>query len=95
MRSDVVPEPEESRAGRPAPSDWRRMGQETFLKGVRLRFGSWMAYRPGWDHDHCSFCLQKFSLRAGDLREGWVTEDDYYWICSDCHADFRAEFDWT
>ena len=74
--------------------DWRLRGQERYLKDVEL---CWVTYKPcraGWDHDHCSFCWQKFSTREEDFSQGYVTKDGYYWICRECYQDFRRMFNW-
>jgi len=78
----------------PAPDDWRRQGQERDLRGVRLFARTYRPYRPGWDHDHCSFCREKLSLDPGDLHEGFCTHDEYHWVCPPCYRDFRGEFGW-
>jgi hypothetical protein len=79
----------------PAPDDWRRQAQDEYLMGVRLRLMKWRMSRPGWDHDHCSFCRAKISAYEGDLRTGYATDDEYHWICPKCFEDFREEFRWT
>ena len=76
-------------------SDWRLQGQERFLSGVEL---TWKPYRPcrdDWEHDHCEFCGAKFSEKAEDLNEGYVTRDGYHWVCADCYEDFKERFQWT
>jgi hypothetical protein len=78
----------------PAPDDWRRQGQERFLKARRWSFQAYRPYRDGWDHDHCEFCGNKFSNSEGDLHHGYVTEDHYHWVCEPCFADFREEMGW-
>lgn len=74
--------------------DWRRQGQEKFMKAQTLRWQQYIAYRPSWDHDHCEFCGTKLSNGEGDLHEGYVTQDRYHWVCEKCFKDFREEFDW-
>lgn len=76
------------------PNDWRRQGQEQFLKGVKLFLRNYRPYRSGWDHDHCEFCGAKFSLSKGDLKKGYSTKDGYHWICNNCFQDFKDEFEW-
>jgi hypothetical protein len=78
--------------------DCRIMGQEKYLKSVKLIRRK---YRPNpknpkGDHDHCSFCWAKFCLNEhGDyLKEGYTTLDDYYWICDTCFEDFKELFNW-
>ena len=75
-------------------NDWRLQGQERFLKGVELRRATYAPYREGWEHDHCEFCGRKFSTRASDIHDGYVTNDGYHWICESCYNDFRESFDW-
>ncbi|MBL8856968.1 MAG: hypothetical protein JNL28_00470 [Planctomycetes bacterium] len=79
----------------PAPDDWRRHGQERYLIGVRLVARTYAVYSPHWDHDHCEFCSEPFSLHEGDLSEGYATEDAYRWVCAPCFEDFRGELKWT
>jgi hypothetical protein len=74
--------------------DWRRQGQENYLKGVTLFFNNYQPYRTGWDHNHCEFCGIKFSLEKDGLKFGYTTKDKYYWICRDCCKDFKDEFLW-
>jgi len=78
--------------------DWRLQGQEKYLKGVTLFR---RAYRrcgknPNWDHDHCEFCLTKFTVEdhTAGLHVGYATEDDYRWICEACFHDFKDMFRW-
>lgn len=79
----------------PSPDDWRRQGQESYLKAKRLYRRSYTPYSQTWDHDHCEFCNAKFSLTGPDLTQGYATADAYYWVCPDCFQDFREEFQWT
>jgi hypothetical protein len=65
--------------------DWRRQGQERYLFEAILVHRPYRQnqYNPGWDHDHCEFCGAKFSvdLSGPDFqKDGYTTEDDYYWI---------------
>ena len=79
---------------RPPLDDWRRQGQERFMKGLRFvprRFRT--AGRS--EHEHCEFCSRKFSEDAADLRDGYATEDSYRWVCPACFEDFREEYGWT
>lgn len=78
-----------------APDDWRRQGQDKYLKGKTLIFQSYRIYRDGWDHDHCEFCSAKFSMLPDDLTEGYSTDDCYHWVCKACFEDFKGEFEWT
>jgi hypothetical protein len=80
-----------------ARNDWRLHGQEKYLRGRPWSRRRYSASRPGWDHDHCSFCNAKLmEVRAPDvLDEGYATEDQYYWVCPPCFDDFREMFAWT
>lgn len=75
--------------------DWRRQGQEKFLFGTTLIHQKYVPYSERWEHDHCSFCYRKLSVAGGDVDTGYCTTDQYYWICEECFADFRHEFQWT
>lgn len=79
---------------RPALDDWRRQGQERFLSNVMLIRRKYYPSHTGWDHDHCEFCGEKFSVDEYDLNEGYSTVDGYHWICDQCYTDFKAEFNW-
>ena len=77
-------------------NDWRLQNQEDYLKGVTFAFKPYSKYRDGWDHDHCEFCQIKF-MEAGHpdaLHEGFITEDNYHWVCSQCFEDFKELFEW-
>ncbi len=78
----------------PSPNDWRRQGQEKYLKDKHLVFRQYSPFRVGWDHDHCEFCGRKFSNSPNDLGEGYSTNDGYHWICQTCFEDFKSEFGW-
>lgn len=77
-------------------NDWRLQGQEKYLLGVPLRFKKYSDRKALTDHDHCEFCGSKFSdTIEGSLKEGYTTLNDYWWICKDCYADFKADFKWV
>jgi hypothetical protein len=76
--------------------DWRLTGQHSWLAGRDLRWRDWTPYRPGWDHDHCVFCHAEFATTDhADFTAGYVTTDDYTWICKPCYEDFQAQFRWN
>jgi hypothetical protein len=81
------------------PSDWRLRRQENYLTGATLVHRPYRRYaaNPKWDHDHCAFCSAKFMVEDHPdvLHEGYVTLDDYHWICERCVQDFREQFRWT
>ena len=81
----------------PEKDDWRRMGQEKYLKGINLTWKKYTKYRDDWDHDHCTFCSAKFmESEAPDiLKEGYASDDNYYWVCKECYEDFKDEFAWS
>lgn len=74
--------------------DWRLNGQQKYLSDKILYLRKWEASDEDWDHEHCTFCWKKFSDDSDDLHEGYTTEDEYYWICSDCYNDFKEMFGW-
>ena len=80
-------------------SDWRLMGQETWLSGRQLRWSAWWPSRDDWDHDHCAFCQAEFAEVKTDHVDhtaGYVTADDNYtWICPTCFEDFQKQFGWV
>ena len=76
--------------------DWRLFfGQKDNLRDKTLYFRDYTVVRSKGDHDHCEFCWDKFMDHPETLREGYTTEDNYYWICPTCFADFREMFNWT
>jgi len=75
--------------------DWRLQGQERYLKHERLCWRKYTPFRADWDHDHCEFCGRKLSTQPSDINEGYSTENAHHWICKDCFADFREQFEWT
>jgi len=74
--------------------DWRRQGQENYLKDVELIFKKYPLVDSHNDHDHCEFCGTKFSNQKGDTVEGYTTEEEYHWICKQCYNDFKIDFNW-
>ncbi len=40
--------------------DWRRRGQEAYLRGARLTWKNYQVLSAEWEHEHCDFCLVKF-----------------------------------
>ena len=81
----------------PSPKDWRRLGQDRYLKGVTLYWKQYAQDREELDHDHCEFCGAKFMVSGGPeiLTAGYATDDNYRWIGRQCFEDFRDEFEWT
>jgi hypothetical protein len=76
------------------------MGQEAYLQGRSLTLKIWRPYREGWEHDHCEFCQRHISVPLASDDEdavdrGYVTEDDYSWVCETCFADFHVQFGWS
>jgi hypothetical protein len=77
-------------------SDWR-IDNADRIRGARLRLKPYFRFSESWDHDHCEGCWAKFMDTAAPdvLTEGYVTEDDYHWICPDCFRDLKEEMGWT
>jgi hypothetical protein len=81
--------------------DWRLSeedSKENFLFGKPLCWKKYKRYSEKWDHDHCSFCWEKFTepdYIPEALHQGYTTLDDYYWICESCFNDFKERFAWT
>lgn len=76
------------------PDDWRLADDKEYLRGLSWHWSKWRCSRPGWDHDHCSFCWVKISDQdlPGSLSEGYTTFNEYEWVCEECFKDFRAMF---
>ncbi len=62
--------------------------------GAMLYWKKYSQYREEWDHDHCEFCGKTFSDYDNNLHEGYVTADNYHWICDICFNDFKDKFQW-
>jgi hypothetical protein len=75
--------------------DWRLTNQESYLIGVSLIHRRY-APAAGNDHDHCSFCWDKFMAEGYPdvLHDGYATIDSSHWICDQCFHDFRERFRW-
>ncbi len=74
-------------------NDWRLLrGQINYLQGVDLVFHSYIPQSKNNDHDHCAFCMQKFSQPS---QYGYSTINNYTWICPQCFQDFRDMFHWN
>jgi hypothetical protein len=84
-----------SNCNSPKRDDWRRQGQEKYLKDLKLLFRKYNPYRIGWEHDHCEFCGVKFSQSEADCNQGYSSIDGYHWICVECYNDFKDEFNWS
>ena len=41
-----------------AKDDWRRMGQERFLMGLKFAWRRYQAFSGNWEHEHCEFCFK-------------------------------------
>lgn len=73
--------------------DWRLTNQLKYLYKKKLKRCNVLQF-PSIDHEHCSFCWNKFGKHENMLKEGYCTEDTYYWICEICFADFNEMFEW-
>ena len=63
-------------------NDWRLFReQEKYLKDAVLVAQKYKPYNPQNDHDHCEFCMTKFSSSPEDLHFGYSTKDRKIWIC--------------
>lgn len=74
------------------PNDWRLMGQEEYLRDRSFLSRTYQPYSPTWEHEHCDFCGEKISLFEGAEHEGYVTLDNYLWVCKNCFQDFKDAF---
>ena len=77
-------------------NDWRIMSQDSYIHGRSFKKNVYHAYRPGWDHDHCIYCTEKFAeekLSSGSIQEGYSTIDEGLWVCPQCYEDFKNYYD--
>ena len=74
--------------------DWRLTNQKKYLYKAELLKCNILQY-PNKDHEHCSFCWDKFGKNADMLKDGYCTTDSYHWICETCYSDFKDMFEWT
>jgi len=90
MSTGATPSPQD------LENDWRLRGQLRYLKGKTWYWKKWSQSRPGWDHDHCEFCWQKFcNDNCGEgVPEGYADRSEYTWLCKKCFADFAQMFAW-
>ena len=75
-------------------NDWRLTNQENYLKGKVLLKKLYKDRKSKTTHDHCEFCMGKFSENPNDYTVGYCTEDYYHWICENCFEDFKELFKW-
>lgn len=76
-------------------ADWR-VDNAMWTRGAVLRFQKYTRPREDWDHDHCEGCWATF-MESGSsevLTEGYVTDDNYRWICPACFRDLKEEMGW-
>ncbi len=76
-------------------ADWR-IDNAKRTRGALLRLTKYSRPSEDWDHDHCEGCWAKFmdTGSTNALTEGYVTEDNRRWICSDCFRDLKDEMGW-
>jgi hypothetical protein len=75
--------------------DWR-IDNAKWTRGAVLHFRKYTRFREDWDHDHCEGCWAKF-MESGSpeiLSEGYVTDDNYRWICPQCFQDLKVQMGW-
>ena len=73
--------------------DWRLVNQINYLYKKKLERQPFFVSATR-DHEHCSFCWNKFGELDGMLHEGYCTADEQYWICDHCFEDFKEMFQW-
>ena len=76
-------------------ADWR-IDNAKLTRGAVLRFKKYARPPEDWDHDHCQGCWAKFmeSGATEAITEGYVTQDEQRWICSECFQDLKEEMGW-
>jgi len=76
-------------------TDWR-VDNAKHTRGAALHFQKYVRRSDEWEHDHCEACTAKLmESGANVLTEGYVTSDEYRWICAQCFNDLKAEMGWT
>lgn len=75
-------------------NDWRLTNQEEYLFGRTLTLKKFIPIKT--DHEHCEFCWEKImnENHPDIIREAYVTNDEYYWVCPDCYNNFKEMFKW-
>ena len=73
-------------------NDWRLTNQENYLKNEVFMLSQYTPQKKNNDHDHCEFCLSKFSTDDNGLHFGYCTLNKYRWICPKCFEDFKEMF---
>ncbi len=74
-------------------TDWRLLNQKEYLMNAVLKKADYTKPSEKWDHDHCAFCWDKFGENADDLKQGYCTIDQKFWICKECFDDFKETFE--
>ena len=73
--------------------DWRLLrGQDEYLSNKRLKHCMYAPQNRNNDHDHCEFCMEKFTVKYPTY--AYCTLDCEIWICEDCFKDFQKQFNW-
>jgi hypothetical protein len=73
--------------------DWRLTNQKDYLFRRKLKRCAFSSF-PQKDHEHCSFCWEKFGHGEDMLKIGYCTEDGENWVCDACYKDFKDSFEW-
>lgn len=47
------------------------------------------------EHEYCEFCMARFGNVNKDFKEGYRTQNYYYWVCEDCFDEYKEEYHWT
>lgn len=71
--------------------DWRITNQDKYLKNLEFKKTQFSDNNSD-NHDHCVFCWEKFSNNDGDLKFGYLSLDNKYWVCENCFNDFKNLF---
>ena len=76
-------------------TDWRLTFQERYLGNEEVKKMEFTQEYAKTDHEHCCFCVTKFSEYPKDLHHGYVTKGGAVWICPKCFDDFNEMFNLT
>ena len=72
--------------------DWRLRGQEKYMMNMKFHFATYPVDEDETEHDHCEFCWQKIGYGNDAIKEGYVSSDNYRWVCENCFSDFKEKF---
>jgi hypothetical protein len=79
----------------PEKPDWRVENAKR-TQGMTFRRSMHKAKSATWEHEHCVACWDKFMENGppGTFKEGYVSPEERFWICSECFHDLQETMSW-